>query len=314
MAAHILAISDRGADVTLAQFIASQTGLKATSSNRPQAIQEFLLEHPQAVVIWDTESYREMAPMAKILYGRIVPHRVFAVTDGPINQYPHLFDFPIFGHHLQRRFMVPAPELYTRLVVAALTPAPFGIGRYFPKGTPTQKINLRRSSHKNAAVEALNSFLTKRGVTSRLAQLAAQATDELIMNAVFDAPIDAEGRQFRRELDRNSDFELRPEPGVDIEIACTNDYSGISVADTYGSFKRTLLMNLLKKDYQERAYVVKGEERGAGLGVHGLIQSGLSILFVCKAGFRTEVMVFFPNSKTYKEFKAGPRFLSLLME
>src|SRR6185295_12028559 len=218
------------------------------------------------------------------------------------------------GHHLQRRFQAPAPELYTRLVVAALTPQPFGVSRYFAKGTAIQKINLKRSSHKNAAVEALNSFLTKRGVTSRLAQLAAQATDEMIMNAVFDAPVDALGRRVRKEMDRNLDFELRPEKGVDIEIACGDEYTGICVADAYGSFQRSLLMGLLKKDYAERAYVVRAEERGAGLGVHGLIQAGLSILFVCRAGRRTEVTVFFPNSKTYKDFKAGPRFLSILMD
>jgi hypothetical protein len=314
MAAHVLAISDRGVDVQLAQFIASQTGLKCNTLSRPQAIQEFLLEHQQTVVLWDTEDFRETVGLAKILYGRIPPHRLFAVTNGPLNQYPHLFDFPIFGHHLQRRFMEPAPELYTRLAVAALTPAPFGVARYFPKGTATQKITLRRSSHKGAAVEALGRFLAKRGIASRLAQLGAQAADELVMNAIFDAPVDAEGRHVRREIDRNADFELKPETGVDIEIASADAYTGISVADTYGSFKRTMLMNLLKKDYQERAYVVRNEERGAGLGVHGLIQAGLSILFVCKPGFRTEVMVFFPNYKSHREFRAGPRFLSILLE
>lgn len=314
MAASILAITDRGVDVQLAQHVAGQMKLRTSTLNRPAAIQEFLLEHPQTVAFWDTENYRESAAIAKVLYGRIPPHRLFAVTDGALNQYPHLFDFPIFGHHLQRRFMSPAPDLYTRLVVASLTPAPFGIGRYFPKGTPTQKITLRRSSHKQAAVEALNNFLSKRGVASRLAQLAAQASDELVMNAIFDAPVDAEGYSFRKDIDRSSDFELKPEMGVDIEIACAEEYTGICVADTYGSFKRSLLLSLLRKDYQERAYIVKAEEKGAGLGVHGLIQAGLSILFVCKPGNRTEVTVFFPNSRNYKEFRSGPRFLSLMME
>jgi hypothetical protein len=314
MPARILAISDRGADVMLAQHVATQTGLTCNTLSRPQAIQEFLLENPHTVAIWDTEDPREMAPFAKILYGRIPPHRVFAITDGAMNQYPHLFDFPIFGHHLQRRFMAPAPDLYARLVAAALTPSPFGVTRYFPKGTAIQKITLRRSSHKNAAVEALNRFLSKRGITSRLSQLAAQAADEMIMNAVFDAPVDAEGRTFRKDVDRHADFELKPEGGVDIEIACAEEYTGICVADTFGSLKRGHLMNLLKKDYQEHSYVVRSDERGAGLGVHGLIQAGLSLLFVCKPGFRTEVTAFFPNSKNYRDFRAGPRFLSILME
>jgi hypothetical protein len=313
MAARILAISERNDDFALAQYVAGQMNLKFTAQNRPALIQEFLLEHPQTVAFWDTESSGDMA-IAKILYGRIAPHRLFAITEGPLNQYPHLFDFPIFGHHLQRRFMAPAPDLYARLAVACLTPMPFGIARYFPKGTTIQKITLRRSAHKAAAVEALNNFLTKRGVTSRLSQLAAQAADELLMNAIYDAPIDAEGLKFRKNMDRNQDFELKPEKGVDLEIACTDGYTGICVADTYGSFKRSLLLNLLRKDYQERAYVVKADDRGSGLGVHGLIQGGLSLLFVCKPGSRTEVTVFFPNATNYKAFRAGPRFLSLMME
>jgi hypothetical protein len=314
MAAHLLAITERAADLKLAQFIVARTGLRYSSTRSVRDIQNVLIDYPQTIVLWDAEDERNASITAKLLYGRVPPSRVFAITDAAINQYSHLFDLQIFGHHLQRRFMDPAPDIYARMAVAALTPAPFGISRFFPKGTQIQKITLRRSSHKNKAVEALNNFLVKKGVISRLAQLAAQASDEFLMNAIFDAPVGKDGQPTRRAIDRSAEFDFEPEPGIDMEIASCDAYTAICVADTYGSFRREKLFSLLKKDYQERAYVVRSDEVGAGLGIHGLLQAGLSILFVCKGGARTEATAFFPNSPTYKEFRAGPRFLSTLMD
>ena len=99
---------------------------------------------------------------------------------------------------------------------------------------------------------------------------------------------------------------------VSVELAETEDYIGICVADKFGSLKKSLVLKFLGKDYQSTEYVPRTDDPGAGLGILGIIQSGLSLLFVSKPGVRTEVMLFFPRSPNYKQFKMGFRFVSLL--
>ncbi len=56
---------------------------------------------------------------------------------------------------------------------------------------------------------------------------------------------------------------------------------------------------------------MKKEEQGAGLGLLGTLHAGLSLLFIVKPGVRSDVMIFFPRTKSYKDFREGFRFLSI---
>lgn len=315
MPAHLLLISKRPEDETLARFIAVGNGFPLNRLIRPADVSNFLIDHPQSIVFWDAQDPEKTPEIAEALANTISPFKVFVCTDGGLNEYPHLFNHSVFGHHLFRRYHDPAPSLLSKLIAASLTPYPFGLQRFFPRGTPSQKIRVMRSGQKNAAVEALRNFLLKKALITRLATLAAQATDELVMNAIFDAPALPDGSPFRRGLSRDADFELKEEGGVEIEVATTGTYTGIAVGDPYGSFKKSELMKYLAKNFQQNAYEVRTTDPGAGLGINGIMQAGMSMAFIAKPGIRTEVIVFFPNSANYKIFRSNAfRFISILGE
>lgn len=315
MPASLLLISKRSEDETLARFIAAGNGFPLTRLARPTEISNFLVDHPQTIVFWDGQDPDSVANIAGALGGNISPFKVFVCTDGALNESPHLFEYPVFGHHLYRRYREPAPSVYSKLIGAALTPYPFGLLRFFPRGTTSQKITIKKSGQKNAAVEAIRNFLMKQAVISRLATLAAQAADELMMNAIFDAPVRSDGTAFRRGKARDADFELKEEGGIEVELATTGTYTGLVVGDQYGSFKKSELLKYLAKNFQENAYVIRTSDPGAGLGINGILQAGLSMAFIAKPGVRTEVMVLFPNSPNYKLFRSSAfRFISILGE
>ena len=299
MPAQLLLISRNPDDEKLGRYIAHTAGFPLSRLTKADEI---------------AQSPAGSAAVAHVLSEHISPFKVFACTDGPLNESPHLFNNLVFGHHFFRRYHNPAPQIYSKLIAAALSPYPFGLLRFFPRGTTSQKLQIKRSGQKNAAVEAIRNFLLKKGVITRLATLGAQALDELIMNAIFDAPVTQDGTAFRRNRSRDEDFELKEEGAIEIELATFADgYTGICVADQFGSFRKPELMKYLAKNFQENAYVVRSTDPGAGLGINGMIQSGLSMLFVAKPGSRTEVMVFFANSPNYKIFRSnGFRFISIL--
>src|SRR5690606_3098214 len=135
-------------------------------------------------------------------------NRVFAITEKPLSSCPHLSRNRAWGGHIIRRFPDSSLHVYARLFQGLLQPEPRTLDKFFPKDASSNRITLKRSAHKHAAIEAIQSHLQKRGIRGRMAALIAQATDELILNAVFDAPRGEDLRPTRRDLPRDADFEL----------------------------------------------------------------------------------------------------------
>lgn len=312
MAAHFLIVSEREEDLRFGEFLAFANDLASHQVVTAEALQKAMFDFPRSVVLWDAESPEKTAPISDVLAKSTPPSRVFAVTDQPLNTYEHLASAPVFSHHVFRRYGEPAPTLYARLVGAALNPSPFGLSRYFPEAPPITNLKITRSGQKRAAVDAIQNFFTKQRVNSRLAALVAQACDELLMNAIFDAPVLPNGMPLRRGTGRDADFELIEQEHVHLDMASSDDYVGICVSDQFGSLKKSVLMGFLSKDYYGQEYVLRKGDPGAGLGLHGIVQSGLSLLFLSKPGARTEVMIFFAKGASYKNFRGGFRFLSVI--
>lgn len=314
MPAHILVLSERPEDLTLGQKVAQLRGMAFHALKTPGELRAALIDYPQCLVFWDAEAPQQAEALAPVLMQALSLRRVFAITDGSINQYPHLQREPAFAHHLWRRFDDPAALVYSRLAQAGLEQIPFGVSRYFPENSPGQKIRIERSGHKTAAVEAIQSFLTKQQINTRLAALVAQAADELLMNAIFDAPVDASGNRYRRATVRDSDYDLPGKEQVEVEVAWCDEYSAFSVSDQFGSLKKSTVLGFLGHDYQAESYSVHRQDPGAGLGLYGIVQSGISLLFVSKPGIRTEVMLFFGRGQSYSQFRSGMRFTSIISE
>lgn len=314
VAVQLLLISDRDDDVKFAELLASTNGFDLVRRAAGEEVRAFLVERPQTVVLWNIDARDKIDGMSQILLKTVSPVRVFTLSDQPLSRYPEVFNHPAFGHNLLRRFEDPAPAIYAKLVAAAMTPYPLGTARFLPEGAKTQKIPLSRSSQKNAAVDALQSHFTKRGVIPRLAALAAQAVDELIMNAVFNAPVLQSGLQFRRNLNRAIDFDLSADERVEVEIGSSSKYFAVSVTDPHGSLQKPTLLRFLRRSYEKEGFVLKKSDPGSGLGIHGVIRAGLSLLFICRPKKKTQVTLFFPIAPDYRTFRSGFRFVSIMTE
>jgi hypothetical protein len=310
--AHLIIISRRDEDKAFGIALAKANSMDYGVAVGLEEVTHAITAHRQCAVLWDAENEHAASAVGDALLKFLPPSKVFAVTDGPLNSYPHLFRYPAFGHHLFRRYQDPAPGLMAKLLGGAFLTHPFGLDRYFPEGTPVKKIELKRSGQKSAAVEAVQKVLTKLNLTSRVAAFTAQATDELLMNAIFDAPVDGAGKTTRKSLARDIDFPLAEGEVVRLEFAHTDAYIGISVRDQFGSLSKDVLLGFLRKDYQTGAYVPRKNDPGAGLGLNGIIQTGMSVLFISRPGDKTEVMIFAARTENYKDFRAGFRFLSIL--
>lgn len=270
---------------------------------------------PASLVVWDLDRSRESSERLQdwnlMLKERCAPEQVFVLCDEPGQAYTHAFvDELPFTHAIRRRLGSKALQVLRPVLEAAGEEYPLGLERYFPEGAFSQSIKLKKSDHRGPATEAMQSFLQKRRVKPRVAAAAAQAVDELLMNAIFNAPHDARGNPTRRSLARGTAFDLHRTEYVELEVMACDSHFGIRVTDPFGRLERDTVMRVLSQDYRSEAYVPKLGQRGAGLGLRGILGFGLSLLFVCKPGARTDAMVFWPTATSHVEFKRSFQFVA----
>jgi hypothetical protein len=312
MPSQVLVISKRKEDIAFAQAIASNLGAQFNKALNKDETRRLLVTFPASLVFWDGESEFQYDGVMESIPKYARPQRVFAITDKNLYVYPHLYKSPVYGHYLHRRYQGAAIDIYTRLAQLALeNDMPFGVARYLPAESAVRQIILKRSSQKSAAVDAIQGALTKQGVQGRLAALVAQAADELVLNALYDAP-SVGGKRVRYKESRNADFELTENDQVTVEFGQCSGYLAVGVGDKFGTLLRRNMLDSLRKHLEkEGADSTKVKVEESGLGLHGIVRSGVSLVYVNKPRDRTQMILIFPRVENYKDFRTSFRFLSL---
>lgn len=171
----------------------------------------------------------------------------------------------------------------------------FGADKYLLWGTPLHEHVLKRSSERAQLVQGIAESVKARGQSARVASMAQLVADELLSNAVHNAPIDSAGNHFRKDLARDTDFELDDRHAVRLRWGCDARYLAIEVRDQFGSLDRdTILRSLAKSD-------VRDSGGGAGMGIALSYRSCDHLVFNLSPGQRTEIIalidVRFPPSE-----------------
>jgi hypothetical protein len=321
MPAQLLVISENPEDLRIGKVIADSCGMGFDHANSATVARAILMDNPQTVVLWDVDHSGALEgkhPLSiravgqELIQEAINPSRVFTISAKPLRELPHLFNMPVFAHHITRQWDEAGPAIVSWIARACFMTEPLGIEKYLPPDTPVQRIALSRSSHRRAATEAVTKIFTTRGCPPRLVSMVAQAADELMMNALFDAPVDGTGSAYRRATPRKDDFELAGREVVTLEMGATPSYFAVSVTDHFGSLRKENVMGFIRKDYENTNYRPRVGDPGAGLGIYGMLQAGLSLLFVSKPEHATQVILFFPVVTNFKAFRTSFRFFGFM--
>jgi len=160
----------------------------------------------------------------------------------------------------------------------------FGAEKYLLWGTQLHAHTLTRSAERAALVAQLAASLRAQGQSARVASMAMLVADELLSNAVHNAPVDSAGGHYRRDLPRDSDLPLDDKHAVRLRWGCDARYLAIEVTDRFGSLDRdTILRSLAKSD-------VRDSGGGAGMGIALAYRSCDHLVFNLSPGARTEII------------------------
>ena len=216
--------------------------------------------------------------------------RIIILSAGAVrDDLPMLFGAHVLTNLIARNDGVGAQELFVTLQ-KLLRGDVFGIEKYFPWGTESLVCEIRGSVDREGVLDLTTGFAEARSVPPRFTELLLSVVDEMVTNAIYNAPVDAAGRFRYASTDRRVPVQLEPHESAVLKLACDGLRLGVSIADPFGSLSEPILLEYLAKCFRRDEDQVDQKEGGAGLGFYYILQSMSQLVVNINAKACTEVI------------------------
>ena len=168
----------------------------------------------------------------------------------------------------------------------------FGIEKLVPWGVRVHAVLVGDYEEKSIAIKEISEFAEQVGVRRKYRELIEQCLDEMLMNALYDAPIDADGKPKFQSVPIRERITHRADEKVLIEYACDGKSFAMAVRDAFGSLKRDTVVWYLDKCLHAPEQIDR-KEGGAGLGLYFIANSSTQFFVNLHASVATEAAVRF---------------------
>ena len=128
----------------------------------------------------------------------------------------------------------------------------FGMEKYLQQPATIEKRVLYESARRAEVFDEILAFVEGFDADERIISQAVNLADELITNALYNAPVSAFGERLYKSESRLTPLMLPHERPVEISWACDGERVAIGVVDYYGSLERRTLIRYLAKSFARR--------------------------------------------------------------
>ena len=272
--------------------MAFSSGCTFSSTYSIDAARRLFATNRDAVVVIESDGRVDYEAAIRVSSHYVATKRIF-LTSAYLPTYRVKISEDV-GGYFHRRGLDPSADVYSRVVSGAMQTDQSGFESF---SSSNRKIKISRVSHKTAAVQAFRRYLEKAGFSGRLESLVSQSVDELLTNAIFDAPVLETGLRPLHSRPRHLEIQLDDHEVVEMKLASNSKYIVVSVTDKYGSFEREdfirLILNAPGKAGKATEFT----------GLKGIYQSGISMCFNANPGRTTEITLVIPKVTNYKEIQ-----------
>lgn len=212
------------------------------------------------------------------------------------------------NHVLGRRDFESPPRAWELTMLARRldgAPAP-PLDAYLDWGFSQLDIDVRATADRDAAAGLIQDFVGALGVPRRISEMFAELGHELIMNAMYDAPVDAYGRA-KYAADRKADIVLADHERPALRIATDGTRLVLQIRDPFGRLERRHVVDGLARG------LAGGEldrsHGGAGLGMMVCHNASSALFFDVVANQQTEVTALFELDVNLRELRTQAKSL-----
>lgn len=172
----------------------------------------------------------------------------------------------------------------------------------------------RNSAERDHAVSEVERYAAQLGANSRLIERLAVVAHELLMNAMYDAPVDAQGKPLYAH-DRKQDVILDDKEAPTLRLGFDGMTAALEVTDPFGGLKRKHVLNSILRGLDgarsDRAEVLDTTHGGAGLGFFRMYGACTAVVVDVKHGESTRVLALFDLDASMREARASAASLHL---
>lgn len=169
----------------------------------------------------------------------------------------------------------------------------FGTEKYLSWGVEIINQDVVHSAQRGELKEKMLEHFQRFGIRSSLLDRVNTVAEEMLMNAIYDAPVDSGGKSLFNHMSRKEEIRLDSHQQSHLRYACDGINLIVSVEDPFGSLTKEIIINYLKSCYEGRAGSLNTNKGGAGRGLHQIIEGSDLTVFNVKKGARTEVICIF---------------------
>ncbi|MBT8494662.1 MAG: hypothetical protein KJO07_16525, partial [Deltaproteobacteria bacterium] len=190
--------------------------------------------------------------------------------------------------------------------VKLLTGDIFGLDKYLPWGTRIHELEVKNYAEKRDALATVVAHARSMGARRALMARLEHVTDELLMNAIYDAPAVRRGISTKSRISALADgqpADFGGEKAV-LRYGCDGRYFAVSATDPYGELRKEVILDHLVRARKERGAPKQDGPGGAGLGLYFVLSSATQFIVNIEPGQRTEVVCLFDLSVSGREMSS----------
>ena len=189
----------------------------------------------------------------------------------------------------------------------------FGLGKYFPWGTSGVRRTMSRSTEKEPLLEDVRAFASSVGIQPRMVEMFCTVADELLTNAIYNAPVDEQRTPRFAHLPRTQPIELDTRESICLEMRSDGSRLGISVEDPFGSLSVEKVLEYLAKCFRRGEDQVDRKDGGAGLGLYYIFEALSNFVVNVAKGRRTEMIGLMDIRGSYRDFAARSKSFNIFV-
>ncbi|MBT8493229.1 MAG: ATP-binding protein [Deltaproteobacteria bacterium] len=165
----------------------------------------------------------------------------------------------------------------------------FGVEKYLPWGAKVHEREITGYQDKSQTISEVVANAKKLGARMAVLARIEQVVDELLMNAMYDAPATRHGRTTAEQMQSVRDGKC---DDVHLRYGCDGRYLVLSASDGFGELRKNDIFEHFERARRERTPRQEAG-RGAGLGLHIVLSSVTRFIANIDPGVKTEVVCVF---------------------
>ncbi len=190
----------------------------------------------------------------------------------------------------------------------------FKLEKYLTWGISPAEETIRSSADKERILERVGNYLNDIGCNRRLIGLAKGVADEFIMNAVYNAPVEANGKPKYAARARSEVVYLEPGEEARFRFASDGITLAMSIEDRFGRLDPWTVTSYLRRCFMKGADQIDQKDGGAGLGLYCVFESLNHLIINVAPHQRTELIGLMDISGSYRTFAERPKSLNIFLQ